>query len=146
VIRKLFEALMRPVLRAPKVVVHELEADESVEGRWVGLPAKALLDAGLDDGGHATANGLPVRVFECDDHPCASLEVVGVVGTDSVVVRRRVLHVFVREIWALSWTLVGMVTVLITLSGDAQRIAAASVLIGLVLHTMTLRVSRTPRK
>jgi hypothetical protein len=128
------------------VVVHELEADESLQGRWVGLPAKALLDAGLEDGGHATANGLPVRVFECDEHACASLEVAGVVGTDSVVVRRRVIHVFVREVWALSWTLVGMVTVLITLSGDAQRIAAVAVMVGFLLHTMTLRVSRTPRK
>lgn len=144
-IRKLFEALMRPVLRAPGVS-HDLEVDDGIAGRWVGLPAKTLMDTGLDDGGHATANGLPVRVFECDEHPCASPEVAAVVGTASVVVRRRVLHVFFREIWALSWTLVGMATVLITLSGDAQRIAALAVVVGFVLHTMTLRVSRTPRK
>ena len=143
-IRRIFEALARPLLRAPSVVV-DLQVDEGMRGRLVSLPAHDLLFMGTEDGGHATANGVPVMVVEGDD-PACSVEVAERAGTEAVVVRRRVLYVFFREIWALSWTLVGMVTVLITLSGDAQKIAAVSVLIGLVLHSMTLRVSRTPRK
>jgi len=143
-IRRIFEALVRPLLRAP-IVITDLEVDEGMNGRWVSLPAQSLMFMGIDDGGHATANNLPVRVIEGDDPSC-SQEVAGKVGTVDIIMRRRVLYVFFREIWALSWTLVGMVTVLITLSGDAQKIAAIAVLIGLVLHSMTLRVSRTPRK
>ena len=143
-IRRIFEALVRPLLRAPMVVT-DLEVDEGMNGRWVSLPAQSLMFMGIDDGGHATANNLPVRVMEGDDPSC-SQEVAEKVGTVDIVMRRRVLYVFFREIWALSWTLVGMVTVLITLSGDAQKIAAIAVLLGLVFHSMTLRVSRTPRK
>lgn len=143
-IRRIFEALVRPLLRAPMVVT-DLEVDEDMNGRWVSLPAQSLMFMGIDDGGHATANNLPVRVMEGDDPSC-SQEVAEKVGTVDIIMRRRVLYVFFREIWALSWTLVGMVTVLITLSGDAQKIAAIAVLVGLVLHSMTLRVSRTPRK
>jgi hypothetical protein len=143
-IRRIFEALVRPLLRAPMVVT-DLEVDEDMNGRWVSLPAQSLMFMGIDDGGHATANNLPVRVMEGDDPSC-SQEVAEKVGTVDIVMRRRVLYVFFREIWSLSWTLVGMVTVLITLSGDAQKIAAIAVLLGLVLHSMTLRVSRTPRK
>ena len=143
-IRRIFEALVRPLLRAP-IVITDLEVDEGMNGRWVSLPAQSLMFMGIDDGGHATANNLPVRVIEGDDPSC-SQEVAEKVGTVDIIMRRRVLYVFFREIWALSWTLVGMVTVLITLSGDAQKIAAIAVLIGLVLHSMTLRVSRTPRK
>lgn len=143
-IRKIFEAFARPLLRAPKVVT-DLEVDEGMNGRWVSLPAQSLMFMGIDDGGHATANNLPVRVMEGDD-PLCSQEVAEKIGTIDVIMRRRVLYVFFQEIWALSWTLVGMATVLITLSGDAQKIAGATVLIGLVLHTMSLRVSRTPRK
>lgn len=143
-IRRIFEALVRPLLRAPMVVT-DLEVDEGMNGRWVSLPAQSLMFMGIDDGGHATANNLPVRVIEGDDPSC-SQEVAEKVGTVDIIMRRRVLYVFFREIWALSWTLVGMVTVLITLSGDAQKIAAIAVLLGLVFHSMTLRVSRTPRK
>jgi hypothetical protein len=127
------------------MVVTDLEVDEGMNGRWVSLPAQSLMFMGIDDGGHATANNLPVRVIEGDDPSC-SQEVAEKVGTVDIIMRRRVLYVFFREIWALSWTLVGMVTVLITLSGDAQKIAAIAVLLGLVFHSMTLRVSRTPRK
>jgi len=141
VIRKIFEALARPLLRAP-IVVTDLEINDDITGRWVSLPAQSLM---IDDGGHATANNLPVRVMEGDD-PLCSQEVAEKIGTVDVIMRRRVLYVFFQEIWALSWTLVGMATVLITLSGDAQKIAGATVLIGFVLHTMSLRVSRTPRK
>jgi hypothetical protein len=127
------------------MVVTDLEVDEGMNGRWVSLPAQSLTFMGIDDGGHATANNLPVRVMEGDDPSC-SQEVADKVGTVDIIMRRRVLYVFFREIWALSWTLVGMVTVLVTLSGDAQKIAAIAVLLGLVFHSMTLRVSRTPRK
>lgn len=143
-IRRIFEALVRPLLRAPMVVT-DLGVDEGMNGRWVSLPAQSLLFMGIEDGGHATANNLPVRVMEGDDPSC-SQEVAEKIGTVDIVMRRRVLYVFFREIWSLSWTLVGMVTVLITLSGDAQKIAAIAVFVGLVLHSMTLRVSRTPRK
>jgi hypothetical protein len=144
VIRRIFEALVRPFLRAP-IVVTDLEVDDGLLGRWVSLPAQSLLFMGTEDGGHITANGLPVRVME-GDGPSCSAEVAQRIGTTDVVMRRRVLYVFFREVWALSWTLVGMVTVLITLSGDAQKIAAIAVVLGLVFHSMTLRVSRTPRK
>ena len=143
-IRRTFEALARPLLRAPSVVV-DLEVDDGMRGRLVSLPAQDILYMGTEDGGHATANGVPVMIIEGDEPTC-SAEVADKAGTSGVVLRRRVLYVFFREIWSLSWTLVGMVTVLITLSGDAQKIAAVAVLVGLVLHSMTLRVSRMPRK
>lgn len=143
-IRRIFEALIRPLLRAP-IVITDLEVSDDMTGRWVSLPAQSLLFMGIEDGGHATASNLPVRILEGDDPSC-SQEVADKVGTVDIVMRRRVLYVFFKEIWSLSWTLVGMATVLITLSGDAQKIAAMAVLLGLVFHSMTLRVSRTPRK
>lgn len=142
--RKLFEALLRPLLRAPKVEV-DLVVDDSLPDRWVVVRENDMAVIGLEDGGHATANGSPVRVMTGDEPACNSATAQRV-GTGSVVVRRRVLSVLVREVWALSWTLVGMAMVLITLSGDAQRISASFVLLGMVLHTMTLRLPRTPRK
>jgi hypothetical protein len=143
-IRKIFEGILRPFFSAPKVVV-DLAIDDSVPERWLILDATSLAVAGLEDGGHATANNLPVRVSE-GDAPACSTETAEVIGSYSVIVRRRVLVALIREIWTLSWTLVGMAMVLVTLSGDAQKISATLVLLGLVLHTMNLRLPRTPRK
>jgi len=142
--RKIFEGILRPFFSAPRVVV-DLTIDDSVPERWVILNASSLAVAGLEDGGHATANNLPVRVSE-GDTPACNTETAEVIGTYSVIVRRRVLVTLVREVWALSWTLVGMAMVLVTLSGDAQKISASLILLGMALHIMGLRLTKTPRK
>jgi|APGre2960657373_1045057.scaffolds.fasta_scaffold01350_1 hypothetical protein len=143
-IRKIFEGLLRPLFSAPRVVI-DLSVDDSVPDRWVILDTSSLAVAGLEDGGHATANNLPVRVAE-GDVPACNAETAAVIGTYSVIIRRRVLVALIREVWALSWTLVGMAMVLVTLSGDAQKISATLILLGVALHTMNLRLPRTPRK
>lgn len=140
--RFLIELALRPLLRAPGITIDN-KVDSDLPKQSISLPSTEMALIGVEQGDQVMVDGVPALVLDGDE-PALSPQVAAMVSLAAVTVRRRLLTVLLREAWALTWTLVGMFVVLITLTGDAQMLATLSVVVGLVLHTLTLRLPKLP--
>jgi len=61
---------------------------------------------------------------------------------DELTVRRNLGAIVLKEFFLLSITIVGMLIVILTLSGDMQKIAAVLSILGFLGHFLSLRLFR----
>lgn len=138
----MIEWLARRLVGAPEVTV-PASIDGGLRGRAVAIPSHLQTLIGVEPGSTVYVNGMRAVCVDGDE-VAVSESVANLVGREELVLARSAAAVIKREWFALSLTTVGMMAVLITLEGDAQRLVGLVTLAGYCGHLFTLRV-RPPR-
>ena len=142
----LVELLLRPILRAPKIVYDFVEY-EGMTGQCVMLPSDVQQALGVQAGDHVFVKSkvakIVARVYDGDELQMTSA-IIDVIGSADISVRRRLLPMLLSELYVLNWTLIGMAVVWLTLSGSVRNTVSVLLVISMVLHLLSLRLRVAP--
>lgn len=132
----MIESVLRRVFKAPSITVF-IDEEPSLHRYSLGLPEFMRSLIGVEAGEQVFINTDRVTVYDTET-PVGSTYLVGLLGNGPHTVRRVVLSRLLRHLVGASWTLVGMLIVLLTLSGAVQYISLMICLIGFALDVMSI--------
>lgn len=140
---KATERVLRTILQAPVVDITYATIDHDLPRNCVYLSGAEQTQLGVGPGDQVMIKSGKVTrtVLVLDGDTAISVE-LGSIRVGKMTVRRKLGPIVLKELLVLSLTIVGMLIVVLTLSGDMQKVAAVLSVIGLAGHFFSLRLFR----
>jgi hypothetical protein len=140
---KATERVLRAILQAPVVDITYAAIDHELPGNCIYLSGAEQTQLGVGPGDQVMIrSGKTTKTVLVLDGDTAISISLGDIRVGKMTVRRKLGPIVLKELLVLSLTIVGMLIVVLTLSGDMQKIAAILSVLGLLGHFFSLRLFR----